>query len=276
MLDGVYLQELIADVIAPFVFRLMVAGLILVVGWYLTKYAVRLAQRYMTRYNVDPLLVRFGSSILYWTLLLLVVIAALTQLGVSTTSLVALLGAAGLAVGLALQDSLQNFASGVLLIVFRPFKTGDVVETAGVTGTVEEITIFTTLLRTFDNQAVIIPNQKIYSDIITNRSSLPIRRVDLVFGIGYGDDIRKARRIIQQTLDSDGRILKEPAALVAVGELADSSVNFFVRPWVNNQDFQDVKFDLTERIKLAFDEEGVSIPFPQVDVHVDPRAHIPA
>ena len=182
--------------------------------------------------------------------------------------MIALIGAAGLAIGLALQGSLQNLASGVMLIVFRPFKDGDFVEAGGTMGVVEEIGIFTTKMRTGDNKEVIVPNGQIFGGIITNYSKRETRRVDMVFGIGYGDDIRKAKDIISGIIAADERILKDPETLIAVGELADSSVNFNVRPWVKSGDYWGVYFDLNEKIKLAFDENGISIPFPQMDVYL--------
>ena len=200
-------------------------------------------------------------------MLLVVIIASLNQLGVDTTSLIALIGAAGLAVGLALQGTLQNFAAGVMLIIFRPFKTGDFVEAGGCAGIVENVSIFNTVMRTGDNKEVTIPNGAIYGGTITNYSAKPTRRVDLVFGIGYDDDIKKAKAILEQLMNDDERILSDPAPLVAVGELADSSVNFNVRPWVNSADYWGVYFDLTENVKLAFDAAGISIPYPQMDVH---------
>jgi small conductance mechanosensitive channel len=181
--------------------------------------------------------------------------------------LIALIGAAGLAVGLALQGTLQNLASGVMLIIFRPFNDGDFIEAAGVSGVVEEIGIFTTTMRSGDNREIIIPNGEIFGGTITNYSKRSTRRVDMVFGIGYDDDIKKAKNIIQGILDADERVLKDPAPLIAVGELADSSVNFNVRPWCKTGDYWCVYFDTHENIKLAFDEQGISIPYPQMDVH---------
>ena len=173
-----------------------------------------------------------------------------------------------LAIGFALQGSLANFASGVMLVIFRPFKTGDYVEAGGSSGSVEEITIFNTVLKTPDNKKVIVPNSKITADNITNYSAQEVRRIDMVFGIGYDDDLRRAKQSLEQMLAEDERVLKEPAPLVAVLELADSSVNFAVRPWVKREHYWDVHFDLTEKVKLAFDEQGISIPFPQTDVHL--------
>jgi small conductance mechanosensitive channel len=206
---------------------------------------------------------------LRWVLLLFVVIAALSQLGIDTTSLVALLGAAGLAIGLSLQSSLANFAAGVMLIVFRPFTKGDFVEVAGTSGSVDNISIFTTTLTTPDNKEVIVPNGSVIGNNIVNYSARPTRRVDMVFGIGYGDDIKKAKELLEQIVAADTRVLAEPAPVVALGELADSSVNFLVRPWVNAEDYWSVLWDTTETVKLKFDEAGISIPYPQMDVHLD-------
>jgi small conductance mechanosensitive channel len=185
--------------------------------------------------------------------------------------LIALIGAAGLAVGLSLQSTLQNLAAGVMLIIFRPFKAGDFIDAGGVVGTVENIQIFNTVMRTGDNREIIVPNGGIFGGTITNYSARETRRVDMVFGIGYDDDIRKAKEVIKGILDADTRILKDPAPLIAVGELADSSVNFNVRPWCKSGDYWDVYFDTHEKIKLTFDEQGISIPYPQMDVH-NPKA----
>ena len=235
----------------------------------MTELIVKLTRQYLTRAKVDQLLINFAVSILYWTLLLIVVIATLSALGIDTTALIALLGAAGIAVGIALQDSMKNFASGVLLVIFRPFNVDDFVEAGGTTGLVEEITLFTTQMRTPDNRSVIVPNGAIYADTITNYSARETRRVDMVFGIGYDDDMRKAQEIILDILKADERVLSEPEPVVVLGELADSSVNFNVRPWCRNEDYWGVKADVTEKIKLAFDENGISIPYPQMDVHVN-------
>jgi small conductance mechanosensitive channel len=218
------------------------------------------------------MLARFLGNILYAVLLVAVIIAAVDQLGVNTTSLLAVFGAAGLAVGLALQNSLSNFSAGVMLIIFRPFKVGDFIEAAGVTGVVEEVQIFNTLLKTPDNREIIVPNGQIYSGTITNFSARDTRRIDLVFGIGYDDDIKKAKQLIEQIMTADDRILKEPAAAVALGELADSSVNINVRPWVKSENYWPVRADLLENVKAAFDANGISIPFPQRDVHMKPAS----
>jgi len=262
-----------SNILLPWLIRIAVAILILVAGWFLTKLIIRLLEKYLTRYEIDQLLLRFVISIANAVLLLIVAIAALGSLGINTTSLVALLGAAGIAVGVALQDSLKNFAAGVMLILFRPFKTGDFVEAANITGIVEKITTFTTILSTPDNREIIVPNGAIYADRIINYSARSTRRVDMVFGIGYGDDIRKAREIVQGILDGDERVLKQPEPIVAVSELADNSVNLDVQPWARTEDYLTLKSDLTEKIKLAFDENGISIPYPQMDVHLNGTEH---
>lgn len=256
----------------PWSVNILLALTIFFVGRIVIKIIANVLKKVMTRAKMDAILINFVSSILQTVLLLFVVVAALDQLGVDTTSLIALLGAAGLAVGLALQGSLQNFASGVMLIVFRPFKTGDFVEAGGVSGVVEVINIFSTTMRTGDNKEVIVPNGAIYGGTITNYSARETRRIDMVFGIGYDDDIRKAKDIIKAVIDADERILKDPEALIAVGELADSSVNFNVRPWVKSSDYWSVLFDLNEKIKLEFDAQGISIPYPQMDVHMPKSA----
>nr|WP_317622606.1 mechanosensitive ion channel domain-containing protein [Ketobacter sp.] len=244
------------------------AILVFFIGRIIANIIVKVARHAMERGGMDALLVNFVASILRWVLMLFVIIAALEQLGVDTTSLVALLGAAGIAVGLALKDSLQNFASGVMLIVFRPFKNGDFVDAGGVTGVVEHIGIFTTIMKTPDNKEVIVPNGQVYGGTITNFSARDTRRVDMVFGIAYDADIRQAKNILTEIINSDSRVLKDPAPVIAVSELADSSVNFVVRPWVNSADYWGVLWDTNEKVKYAFDEAGVGIPFPQMDVHV--------
>ncbi len=248
------------------------ALLILSLGWLGTRIAVALLRHALRRARLDETLTRFGCSIARVVLLAMVGIAVLERLGVDTTSFVAVLAAAGLAVGLAFQDSLSNFASGVLLIVFRPFKVGDFVEAGGTSGTVEEIQIFTTVLKTPDNKRVIVGNSSITGSTITNYSANETRRVDLVFGIGYRDDIARARDIIRRILDADERVLEDPAPAIFVLQLGESSVDLAVRPWARGGDYWGVHADVTERVKLAFDEAGISIPFPQTDVHLHPTA----
>jgi small conductance mechanosensitive channel len=256
------------EIIALYGLNLIAAVIIFLVGRWVAKFVRHILDMMMTKKDIDPTLRSFVCHLTYVALLAFVIIAALGKLGIQTASFVAILGAAGLAVGLALQGSLANFAAGVLMIIFKPFKVGDYIEGAGTAGVVEEIQIFTTQLKTPDNKTIIIPNAKISSDNITNYSAKPIRRVDMVFGIGYTDDIDKAKETIADVLSKDDRILAEPATQIAVSELADSSVNFVVRPWVNSDNHWPVFFDSHEAIKKRFDEEGISIPFPQRDIHL--------
>lgn len=241
---------------------------IFIIGRIVAGILTGVVRRLMLRSKVDAILVGFVTNLTKVGLLTFVVVAALGALGMQTTSVIAVIGAAGLAVGLALQGSLANFASGVMLVIFRPFKTGDYIEAGGTAGVVKEIRIFNTVMKTPDNKLVIVPNSKITGDNVTNYSANEERRLDLVFGISYGDDIRRAKQILEQILKDDSRVLAEPEPVVALLELADSSVNIAVRPWVRTSEYWPVRFDLTERVKLAFDEQGISIPFPQRDVHM--------
>jgi small conductance mechanosensitive channel len=222
----------------------------------------------MQKSNMDKTLETFICNLVRMALYLFVVIAAVNQLGIQTTSLIAVLGAAGLAIGLALQGSLSNFASGVLIVLFRPYKVGDFIEGAGIAGSVVDVQILTTILKTGDNKRVIVPNSQIMGSIITNYSSNDQRRIDLVVGVSYDDDLDKVRDEFIALVAAEDRILDDPACLIAVSELADSSVNFVVRPWVKTADYSAVKFSLTEAIKKRFDEVGISFPFPQQDVHL--------
>ena len=267
MIENINIQEILDVYVIPWGINIVLAVLIFVIGKKVVAIATNVAKKLMIKAKVDELLVNFMGSILSSMLLLFVAVASLDQLGVDTTSFIALIGAAGLAIGLALQGSLQNLASGVMLIVFRPFTIGDFVEAGGATGVVEQIGIFSTTMRSGDNREIIVPNGSIFGGTITNVSARDTRRVDMVFGIGYDDDIKKAKEIMQDILDNDERVLKDPAPLIAVGELADSSVNFNVRPWCKTGDYWAVYFDTHENIKLAFDEQGISIPYPQMDVH---------
>ena len=246
--------------------RLLAAIAIFVVGRWAARLATAWTARAIAR-KADPTLVDFGTNLFYAVLLAAVIIAALDQLGVRTTSLLALLGAAGLAVGLAMKDSLSNFASGVMLIAFRPFRVGDFVQLAGEMGTVENVRIFHTLLKTPNGQALWIPNGNITNGNITNFSSKPTRRVDLTVGVSYDDDLRKVRRVLEDILKAESRVLAEPAPQILVTALADSSVNVTVRPWTKSEDWWATTCDLTEKIKLTFDEQGITIPYPQRDVH---------
>jgi len=265
------LSNLIAKVyelLTVYGLRVIAALVILFLGRWLAKIISNLIKRAMRKGKTDETLVSFVTNLSYLALLAFVVIAALNQLGIQTASFIAVVGAAGLAVGLALQGSLSNFAAGVLMIIFKPFKAGDFIEGGGVAGIVEKIQIFTTQLKTPDNKTVIVPNSKMMGDNITNFTTKRTRRVDMVFGIGYDDDIDKARRIINGIIEQDDRVLKDPAPVVVVSELADSSVNFTVRAWTSVDDYWSFYFDTIERVKKQFDAEGVTIPFPQRDVHV--------
>jgi small conductance mechanosensitive channel len=244
------------------------AAATLAIGWLVARLFCRFVQGVMDRVGVDATLARFTVNLSYFGAMALVTIAAMESLGVQTTSLLAVVGAAGLAIAFALQGSLANFAAGILLIVFRPFRVGDFVEAAGVTGEVEEIQVFATVLKTPDNKKIVVPNSGITGGTITNYSANRIRRVDLVVGISYGDDIRHAKQVLEGILARDPRVLTEPKPVVAVLELGTSSVNLAVRPWVATSDYWPVYFDLNESIKLEFDSSGVTIPFPQQDVHV--------
>lgn len=261
--------SIIDTVVIPWGINILTALAIFIIGRWAIKIALKVARNVFEKTNMDDMLVNFILSIANAILLLFVIIAALSQLGVDTSSLVALIAAAGLAVGLALQNSLSNFAAGVMLIIFKPFKVGDFVQTAGEMGVIESVGIFTTNMKTGDNKEVIIPNGAIYGGSITNFSAKDTRRVDMVFGIGYDDDIRQAKALLEKIVNEDERVLKDPAPVVALSELGDSSVNFIVRPWVNSADYWAVLWDTNEKVKLAFDEANISIPYPQMDVHVN-------
>lgn len=271
-LSNIDIQQIIETYVLPWGINIVMALAIFIIGKFVVNVLVKLAKKLMSKAHVDNLLVNFIGSIIKTVLLLFVIIAALDQLGVDTTSMIALIGAAGLAIGLALQGTLQNLASGVMLIIFRPFTDGDFIEAAGVSGVVEEIGIFSITMRTGDNREIIIPNGSVYGGTITNNSRRDTRRVDMVFGIGYDDDLLKAKEIINRILGEDERVLSDPAPTVAVGELADSSVNFNVRPWCKTSDYWGVYGDVHEKIKLTFDAEGISIPYPQMDIHQNKAA----
>lgn len=257
------------DVIAFYTLNIALAIVVFVVGKWLalriTNFTVKLLEK---QKNFDETLIVFFKNIIYYILLIIVVLSSLNQLGIQTTSFLAILGAAGLAVGLALKDSLSNFAAGVMIILFRPFKIGDIVNAAGITGKITEIHLFSTEFTTPDNQKILVPNSSITSSAITNINVHDKRRVDLLVGIGYDDDIKKAKEILQNLVSNNEKVLKDDGITVAVSELADSSVNFVVRAWVNTPDYWDVKFALTEAVKVNFDKEGISIPYPQSDVHI--------
>lgn len=252
--------------------NVLAAIAIYLVGKIVVRILTSLFEKMMVRAKVDATLSSFLSNIAHSVLITFVILMALESLGVNTTSLAAIMGAAGLAVGLALQSSLSNFASGVMIILFKPFRVGDFVEAGGVSGTIEEISIFSTLMKTGDNKQIVIPNGSIYGGNIINYSAKPTRRIDMVVGCGYGDDIRAVKAFLTILVETDERILKDPAPVVAVSELGDSSVNFVVRPWVNSADYWAVLWDLNERVKLGFDERGFNIPYPTQDVHVHQAA----
>jgi len=268
-IDPSQMQGLLDDYVIPWGINIAIAIAIFVIGRFVAGIIVNIVNKLLTKSGTDVMLVNFVCSIVKSVLMLFVIIAALNKLGVDTTSMIALIGAAGLAIGLSLQSTLQNFAAGVMLIMFKPFKVGDMVEAGGSTGVVEKISIFTTVMKTGDNREIIVPNGKIYGGTITNNSARDTRRIDMVFGIGYGDDIKKAKDLLNEIMVADERILKDPAPLVAVAELADSSVNFNVRPWVKSEDYWKVLYDVTESVKLRFDENNISIPYPQMDIHMD-------
>jgi len=262
------IQEWWAENSMDFIRNVVVALVIFFVGRWIARAIKKLVQKLLNRKKTDPMIVSFVSSMIFYGLMAFIIIAALGQLGVNTGSFIAVIGAAGLAIGLALQGSLANFAAGFLILVFRPFKTGDFIEGGGTTGVVEQIEIFTTVLCTPDNKKVIIPNAKLTGDNIINYTAKGTRRIEFLAGVSYSDDLQKVRQVLEGIAQGDNRLLADPAAMVAVKELADSSVNFILRVWVNVPDYWDVYFDITEKIKARFDEEGISIPFPQRDVHI--------
>lgn len=248
--------------------NIVAAFIIFYVGRMVIKIITRGLRTVMQKQEIDKTLETFVCNLVSKVLLIFVIIAAISQIGVQTTSLIAVLGAAGLAVGLALQGSLSNFAAGVLIVLFRPYKVGDFVEAAGISGAVEELQILTTVLKTGDNKRVIVPNSQIMNSVITNYSANDTRRIDMIVGVSYGDDLDKVRKTLEELVAAEKRILPEPVCLIAVDALADSSVNFVLRPWVATSDYWAVKFALTEAIKKRFDEVGIAIPFPQRDVHL--------
>ena len=240
--------------------------------FFIGKWGVRkitaFTKKLMLKAEVDLTLVEFLENVIYFALLIVIILASLNALGINTTSFLAVFGAASLAIGLALKDSLSNIGAAVLIIIFRPFRVGDFIDAAGASGTIEQINLFSTIMVTPDNKTIMIPNASVIGSNITNYSSKPTRRVNLVFGIDYGDDLKLAKDILNRIANEDERVLQDPAPFVAVGELADNSVNFIVRVWVKTEQYWDVHFDLLEKVKLAFDAEGISIPFPQMNIHI--------
>jgi len=248
--------------------KVIVALVIFFAGRWIAGLVVKALHKALQRHEVDKTLETFVCNLVRMVLLVVVIIAAISALGIHTASFIAIFGAAGLAIGLALQGSLSNFAAGVLIVLFRPYKVGDWVEAAGIAGSVEQVQILTTILKTGDNKQIIVPNSQIMDSIITNYSANEIRRVDMVVGVSYDDDLDKVRKTIEELVAAEDRVMNEPACTIAVSELADSSVNFVVRPWAKTTDYWGVKFDLTEAIKKRFDQDGISFPFPQQDVHL--------
>ncbi len=248
--------------------KIIGAIIILILGRIAAGIGRKVVKKVLEKSKTDPAVVSFVGSMIYFLILIFAVLAALAKFGIQTASFVAILGAAGFAIGFALQGSLANFAAGVLILVLRPFKVGDYIDGAGVAGTVKDIQLFTTVLATPDNVKIMVPNGKLFGDTIKNFSGFDTRRVDLVIGIGYTSDIQKAYDVMMSLIKEDTRILSDPPTNIAVSELADSSVNFVVRPWVKRSDYWGVKFDLTRKIKEAFDENGIEIPFPQQVIHM--------
>lgn len=259
---------MVSDWLTAYSINLLSAIIVLLAGRWLAKKVAELLSMFLTRSKVDKTLVGFLESITYYTLLVLVVFTAVEQLGINTTSFLIIIGAAGLAVGLALKDSLANFAAGVMLILFRPFQIGDYVVTGGVEGVVESISIFNTNMHTPDNRRVVVPNGKIINDVITNVTANPTRRLDLLIGIGYAENIGRVREVLSAILAADTRILREPEPTITVAELADSRINLAVQPWVNGDDYLAVQGDLLEKIKTTFDQEGITIPYPKHEVNL--------
>jgi len=257
------------DLALGYALQLLGALLIFLIGKRVAKALGNVTNKAMSKYGVDETLTKFVSSSVYFVLLVVVIMAALGQLGIETTSFMAILGAAGLAVGLALKDTLANVGAAVIILIFRPFKVGDFVEAGGATGTVESISLFTTTISPVDNRTIIVPNAAITAGNIVNFSNKPVRRVDHVVGIGYGDDLKKAKEVLYGVIRDNPRTLDEPAPLVAVSELGDSSVNFTVRAWVKSEEYWDAYFGIIEEVKLALDANGITIPYPQMDVHLD-------
>lgn len=251
-----------------FAMNVVAAIAIFLIGRWVARMLTRLVGRMMVRASVDETLTKFVGNLVYAGLLAFVILASINRLGIDTTSFAAIIAAAGLAVGFALQGSLSNFSAGVMLILFKPFKVGDFVEAGGSTGVVEEIQIFNTLMKTGDNVQIIVPNSAITGSVITNYSAKETRRIDLTVGCGYGDDLKAVKEYLQQLVRSDDRILQDPEPVVAVSELGDSSVNFVVRPWVQSADYWAVRWDLTEKIKVDFDAKGFNFPFPSQDVYM--------
>ncbi|ABM00670.1 mechanosensitive ion channel family protein [Shewanella amazonensis] len=256
------------ELIMTYGLKVIFAIIIFLVGKYFSNLVKKLTTKMLNNRKVDPTVTSFVANLAWAVVFVFTVIATLGQIGVQTASLVAVIGAAGLAVGLALQGSLSNFAAGVLMVLFRPCRVGDYIEAAGIAGTVDEITIFSTKLRTPDNKVIVAPNSAIMNGTITNYSAMDTRRVDMVIGVAYDADIKLTKKVLTDILDNNQYVLKDPAYTVALSELGASSINFVVRPWVKGADFWAAKFELTEQIKNALDANNIGIPYPQMDIHV--------
>ena len=265
------LQEIMnyaIEITSNFGLKLLTALIVVIVGKQLVKILLKVIKVALEKANTEETVRIFVANLLNTVFTVIIFVAAINQLGVETTSIIALLGAAGLAIGLALQGSLANFASGILIVIFRPYKVGDYIEAGTNVGTVKDIQIFSTVLRTPDNKAIVVPNGSIMDGSITNYSEQPTRRIDIIASCSYEDDLDKVKQVLKTILDSEERILTEPKPQIAVSELAESSVNFIVRPWVNSSDYLPVMYSLLEQIKKTFDQEGISIPYPQSDIHI--------
>lgn len=267
-------QQLLENWIIPYGTKLLIAIAIFVIGRYLARTISTLIGKAVLASSKDEMLQGFVRSIAYFLFLLITVIASLSQLGINTSSLVALIGAAGLAIGLALQNSLQNFAAGVMLLIFKPFNKGDFIEAGGKSGKVEQMGILMLELRTVDNKTVLIPNGKVFADSITNYSRNETRRIDFIFDISYESDIEKAKEIIAQILFEDENVLHYPEPTIAVGNLAASSVQLFVRPWVQTNNYSTTQFAILEKVKIGFDKAGISIPYNQLDLHLPEQTSV--
>lgn len=273
-IDPATLKTQLTTVLATWGPRVLGAFGVLLAGWFLAKWMRRGLRRLLERVNVDPTLRPFVAALAYYTTLTFTVLAAIRLVGVDTTSFVTIVGAAGLAVALAFQGTLSNFAAGVMILLFRPFRVGDVVEIGGDNGSVAEVSIFSTRIDTVDNVRIIVPNSKVWGERIKNFSANPTRRVDLVVGVAYEDDVQAVKATLEAILASDPRVLEEPAPVVDVLELANSSVNFAVRPWCRKEDYLALRFELLRRIKVEVEAAGFKIPYPQTDLHI--RRHPPA
>ena len=256
------------EITSNFGLKLLTALIVVIVGRQLVKILLKVIKVALEKANTEETVRIFIANLLNTSFTVIIFVAAINQLGVETTSIIALLGAAGLAIGLALQGSLANFAAGILIVIFRPYKVGDYIEAGTNVGTVKDIQIFSTVLRTPDNKAIVVPNGSIMDGSITNYSEQPTRRIDIIASCSYEDDLDKVKQVLKTILDSEERILTEPKPQIAVSELAESSVNFIVRPWVNSSDYLPVMYSLLEQIKKTFDQEGISIPYPQSDIHI--------